>query len=769
MGGRISFSGLSSGIDFQSIIDTVINFESRRIDLVRNNQSEATAQLAAIQSIEAFLVNLSTQAGVLADPGDFDVRQATSSNPTVVSATLTGNAPMTTQSIVVNALAQAAQVASQGMATVDTVIGTGTVQLSAGGTATTITIDSTNNTLEGLRDAINDANAGATATIINDGSGTNPYRLLVSGTATGVANDLNITVSLTGGTQTPNFTDKLIDSAEASVNNNAAYTGLAQSGGTYTGSGNKTFLVEMMTSGAVGVATFRYSTDGGVTFDDNGGAGFTTATTPVALADGVTISFTDSGTLTTADRFTVDVFDPQIQVAQDASVTLGSTGGGGAPITISSASNTITNLIPGVTLTLNDVSATAVQISVTADNDAVLGAITNFVNSYNQILDTLDQQLDFDEATETGGLLIGDSLLVSIQNRIRRIMTGTVPGLPSDMNRLSAIGITTNIETGRLVIDSGELQSAINGDLDAVAAIFSTSFTSTSSRVNIVSSTANTVAGTGVEVDITQAATQGRLDGTSIAGFPLTLTAANNELVLIVDGQESGTITLDARTYNTIEELALEIETKANADATLGSRDVSVSASGTALTITSRAYGSSSEVRLGTQTANSATTALGLASGTAIAGVDVAGTLNGEAATGRGQLLTGNSGNATTDGLAVLVTLTAAQLDPGGPEATVTVTEGLARDLRDEITQLTDPVNGRMTRREDALNRVMQDLAATIGKQELRLEERRQDLLEEFARLEASLSSLNAQGELLTQQLANLPRIDTITGRRNRN
>ena len=163
MGGRISFSGLASGIDFQSIVDTLVTFESRRIDLVRLQQVETTSRLTAIQSLEAFLVSLQTQAGLLADPDDFNVQQAVSSNPTAVTASLTGTASIATQSITVNALAQAAQVASQGMAGIDTIIGTGTVDITVGGDTTSVQLDTTNNTLAGLRDAINASDANVTA------------------------------------------------------------------------------------------------------------------------------------------------------------------------------------------------------------------------------------------------------------------------------------------------------------------------------------------------------------------------------------------------------------------------------------------------------------------------------------------------------------------------------------------------------------------------------------------------------------------------------
>lgn len=765
MGSRVSFAGLGSGIDFGSIVDAVIAQETQRLDLVRAREAQETTRLAQIRSFNTLLLQLRTQAGALADPGDFDVLQAVSSNPTAVAAELTGDAAFTTQSITVNALAQAAQVASQGIGAVDANIGTGTVELHVGGTTTILDITTGNNTLAGLRDAINASDADVTASIINDGSSTNPYRLLLTSNQTGAANAIDVTVNLTGGLQTPNFTDRLIDAAEADAANNAAYTGIAQSAGTFTGTGNRRFLVEITQDGAVGAARFRFSTDGGVTFDDNGGAGYLTSTSNVNLAEGVQVSFTDSGTLTTGDRFYIDVFDPNVQRAQNASVTLGSAAGGGAPITVSSATNTISDLIPGVSLTLNAVTTGPVQISVTQDTATVVDAVTSFVDSFNSVLQYLDDQLDFDPDTEDPSILIGDRLLVSTQNRLRRIVTGLVPGLDGTLNRLSALGITTNIETGRLQIDSATLNTAVSSNLDAVKSVFSTSFNTDNNGVNVVSVGANTrVDADGFSVDITQAARRGSFLGSALGAFPITIDNTNNELRLIVDGQESGVITLSTGTYNTAAELAAEVESRINGASSLGARTVDVTVEGGALRITSDSFGSLSEVRLGAAPTNSAFDVLGLTGGTAIEGLDVAGTIDGEAATGSGQTLTGDAGNRTTDGLVIRVTLDQSQL-ADGPEANVKVSEGIAKQLRDELTFLTDPVDGRVVRREQAISGVIDDLSEQIADQEERIAARRLSLETQFARLEAALAQITSQGDLLVSQLQNIPRIDTLTQR----
>ncbi|GAB4345126.1 MAG: hypothetical protein Kow0099_25140 [Candidatus Abyssubacteria bacterium] len=764
MGDRIIFSGLSTGIDFQSIVDTIVLAEQRRIDLVVANQAEEQAKLTAVQSFNGLLLGLLGSATTLSRQQNFQNQTAASSHDSLLTASVSGNAAPGTHYITVNKLAQTHQLASQGFADTDTTsIGVGTVTLQVGsGAATTITIDAGNNTLAGLRDAINNSDAEVTASIVSDGSASNPYRLLLTSDKTGAANAMTVAVNLTGGTA-PDFANAHIDAVEVDPNNDSAYTGTVSALGTYTGAENGTFLVEIMAGGAVGTATFRYSTDGGLTFNDNGGAGFLTSESGTLLQDGVSIAFSDSGSLTTGDRFSIDTFVPQIQAAQDASITFGG-GVGGAPITIKSSTNQVSGVIPGVTLNLLGADpSTSVRISVQNDTEAVRASIEGFVEAYNQVIDFLNEQLRYDPVTEKGGLLLGDSLLVNVQNEMRRMATDVISGLPADMNRLSAVGITSIPETGKLVIDYTKLDSALATNLQGVADLFSTSSSSTSPDLVYLSSTEKTImSAAGFTVDITQAATRGTLEGSALS-FPVTLTSTNNQLRLKVDGRESSTLTLTARTYNTGDELATELQAQLNADPELAGRHVTVEFIDGHLVFTSASYGSSSSVQLGSETENSALSALGLLGAIATAGQDVAGTINGEPATGTGQILKGNAGNRTTDGLSIQVTLTPEEVNAFEPEGVVTVVEGLGTRLKEYLSFLTDPVDGRVTARTDTLTRHIDELEQDIDEMEVRLEEKRVQLLEDFARLEASLASLTSQGEFLIQQLANLPRIDTLS------
>jgi flagellar hook-associated protein 2 len=760
MGERITFTGLSSGIDFQAIVDATILAEQRRINLVLVTRAEETAKLAAVQSFNGLLLGLLTSVSSLSRQNDFLSQSATSSHESLVSAQVAGNAALGTHALTINALAQAHQLASQGFADTDlTGVGLGDITIRVGsGATTTIEVDAGNNTLEGLRDAINNSDAEVTATIINDGSASNPYRLLLSAEQTGAANTINIGLNLAGGTP-PDFFSNNIDSVEVNPGNNPLYTGIASSLGAYTGNSNLSFIVEIMSGGISGAATFRYSTDGGTTFNDNGGAGFLTSDLGTLMEDGVSIAFSDSGTFSAGDRFSIDVFVPTTQVAQDASITLGSAEGGGAPITISSASNTLTQLIPGVTLNLLGADpATTVRITVANDTEAVTAAVEGFVAAYNGVIDFMNDQLRYDPLLETGGILLGDSMLITVQNDIRRIATDVVAGLPADLNRLSTVGITSVPETGRLILDSGALREALESDPQGVVNLFTISFSTTDPDIVFLNSTSKTVVtADGFTIDITQAATKGTLEGSMIGAFPLTLTGSNNELSFVIDGVESSILTLPERTYTTGDELALEIQAQLNADPKLAGRDVRVEFTGGRLRFTSSSYGSFSEVTLGAAPGNSAFAALGLSGAVSMSGKDVAGTINGESATGRGQILTGEAGNATSDGLALLVTLTTEEINDTEPEGVISLTEGIAARMRDRLEALTDPIDGRLVNRADTLTRKIEDLDADVERMKGLLEAKRLSLLNEYARLEASLAVLSSQGDFLLQQLAALP------------
>ena len=117
-----------------------------------------------------------------------------------VTAATTSEAEAGTYTLQVTQLAQAQSLSTDGVASKTTALGTGTLTLQVGtASAVSITLDSSNNTLEGIRTAINASGAGVTASIVNDGSDT-PYRLVLTSDSTGTESAMTVTYTSTDST-----------------------------------------------------------------------------------------------------------------------------------------------------------------------------------------------------------------------------------------------------------------------------------------------------------------------------------------------------------------------------------------------------------------------------------------------------------------------------------------------------------------------------------------------------------------------------------------
>src|SRR5690606_35586706 len=138
-----------------------------------------------------------------------------------------------------------------------------------------------------------------------------------------------------------------------------------------------------------------------------------------------------AGTLVAGDTFRVQTFAPLLQTAQDAEITLGSTDGGGSPITVTSETNTVKDLIAGVTLNLKKISGDEkINITVARDTDGIIEAVDSFITKFNDVIGAIDQQFEFDpDATDKTGVLFGDGTLRMLQNSLRGKVTSRVSGL----------------------------------------------------------------------------------------------------------------------------------------------------------------------------------------------------------------------------------------------------------------------------------------------------------------------------------------------------
>lgn len=218
----VAATGIGSGLDIEGLVTQLVQAERAPADnrLLRR-EARLTAEISAFGTLQGSLGGLQSAVANLADPNTFDRRTATSSDTAALTVSAEATAAPGSFRIQVDQLAQAQSLASASFQTLTDTVGEGTLTFRFGTVGATppsetppnaqtfdsfslndnratasVTIDSSNNTLTGLRDAINEADIGVSATIVNDGGG---FRLLLNAADTGAGNALEIQVSDTDG------------------------------------------------------------------------------------------------------------------------------------------------------------------------------------------------------------------------------------------------------------------------------------------------------------------------------------------------------------------------------------------------------------------------------------------------------------------------------------------------------------------------------------------------------------------------------------------
>jgi flagellar hook-associated protein 2 len=186
--------GIGSGLDINSLVDKLMTAERTPLEAqITRRESKATLQISALAQLKGALATFKGALDPLKTVAAFSPRTATSGDDAIFTAAATSSAATGTYDIEVVSLASAQQLASGAFLTgPTTAVGTGTLTVSLGATSMNLTIDSTNNTLAGIRDAINGSltNPGVQATLINETGGS---RLILTSSKTGEANTIKVT------------------------------------------------------------------------------------------------------------------------------------------------------------------------------------------------------------------------------------------------------------------------------------------------------------------------------------------------------------------------------------------------------------------------------------------------------------------------------------------------------------------------------------------------------------------------------------------------
>ena len=674
----ISSLGVGSGLDLGSLVSGLLEAErAPTASRLAFKEQNISTELSAFGLLRSSLSQFQSSLSGLQSSTAFDAKEMSVSDNSVFNASVENFADIGSYSIEVTALAKAQSLASNAVTaftTVDDTIGTGTLTIQYGTTATTgpysftpdlartaetieVSAANGNTTLSGLRDYINDNEYGMQAAIVNDGNG---YRLLLTSADTGAANSMEITATGDG---------------DGNDNDNSGLSQLA-----FNASAQTSML--------------------------------------------------------------------QTVAAQDAALSING-------LDITRDTNTVTGAINGVTLDLLKADpGSFVSVNVRDSRTEVKASIDGFVEAYNELANNIDALTSYDPETGSGSALTGDFTVRSIESQIRSILFGSVSGLKGSIKSLVDIGITTNSE-GILNIDSTKLDQALENNAAEVEALFSLQGSTTDPGVRYLSASNETIPGD-YGVNVTSFLTQGTLTGTGPV-TDLRVRNNSNNMTLLVDGFSTGSITLTNGDYADEAALAAEIQTQINAASTLLANDVSVTVSYDALSdrfvITSDSSGLGSMVEITAADAQ-VENRYGLTVGSGVDGTDFVGSINGQPATALGDVLTSDAGDSK--GLSVEIFA-----GGSGNRGTVSLTRGLAGALDDLLDNFLQS-GGFIASREESLNDGLEDIADDRIRLDDRISSLEARLIRQFSALDALVAQFNQTSSFLTQQLANLPKPNSI-------
>ncbi len=626
------------GLDVQGIVQQILFVEAAPIRRLESEKGSIESRISAYNSLTSKLSSLQSTIESLNSSENFGARLAKSSDEDSLTANATSDAAVGTYQIQVSRLALFDNFASDSsFVASDAAIGTGSFDLTVGTTTTNITIDSTSNTLAGLKSAINNSGADVNAAIVNDGSG---FRLTITSDTSG--SDSAISIS------------------------------------------NNTLQLE--------------------------------DTTP----------FTFSRTHSIASTSELD-----------ASLTVNG-------LSVTGSSNTVEDVIEGVTLNLSGTPASTITLTVSNDTETVKTKIQEFVDAYNDAYSYINDQFSYNAAAETAGALAGDGTLRRIQSSLAAIVSRSVDGLAGPVNNFSSAGIALQND-GTLEVDSSKLDTNLADNFADIQKLFIASGEATNSNVVFLGVGATTEAGT-YEITITQLAEAATITSTNaISG-----TLGTDETLTFTLGSETSIFNLTSAM--TIDDIISGLTTQFATDsiALTASKDASDH-----LVITSNDKGAGVSLTV-VSDVDGVGTGIGT-SGLSDSGQDLDGTIKDTATSivyaaraSAADILIGEDGPVKDLQIQFLGSTT-------GVFGNLTVSLGYAEQLERNLKQNTDSLEGPLADAVTGLEASIRRLDDNIRDLEDRLDLREQVLLRQFSKADQALAQLaNLQSTIGSQLQSSL-------------
>ncbi len=575
-----SIGGLVSGLDFNQLVDQLMEIERRPVQALDTRRVVLEQELSAFQEFKTRLLGLRDAADALNRVVDFQKLSSrlSSSNPSldaedVLSVSLSDEASPGTFDIEVTTLAEAQSISSGSFTDSSSALGlSGTILIN--GQAIDIVAS---DTLADVREKVNNSNSGATPSLVTATILTvseTDHRLILTSSVEGAegisildassdaSNLLQALGFTTSGEQIKNQDGALVDS-DTFANMTTAVGTLLDLSSPNSGT------IQIKGEGiAIDLSTDSLSEISDAINEKSGTTGVT-ASVEAVTEDGVTLyklqltgvagvgDFTDDENILETLGIIEGVLADELNAGVDAEFTVNGS------IDVTRSSNTVDDLVEGVTLNLlASAPGTTITVHVERDLEEVRKVIDNFVDAYNDLQDFVEEQQAYDEETEVGGPLQGDAGMLAVRSSVHEILGKTFPGLDTDYDTLAEVGLSIDKE-GRLELDGAILTAAMGANFKAVRSVFVGEGTATSSDVRVIAFGKVTEPGT-YAVNITQAATQSSVTGTQDLGSGI----ASDTSITITDDATGRSATVNLTTGDDIDDIVSKINSELQAERT---------------------------------------------------------------------------------------------------------------------------------------------------------------------------------------------------------
>ena len=470
----ISLSG--SGLDVNSIIEQLMAIEKRPLLNLQKKEVGYQAKISAYGTLLSAVSNFKSTVTALKDDSLMEMT-ASVSDTTYMTATAESSAAAGTYSIAISSLAAAQSLysmrfGSQNSKVADlSSVATQKIKIQVGSnTATEISVTSSNNTLSGIRDAINDADAGVTAAVVKE----NSNFVISASNNTILFNDgTDKTATITAGTYTGSELATAVQTALNTAYGSSAFTVSYDSAATKfsitngTGSsvnflwGNSSTTTEQILG--FDPVTDTVADSSSATSDDlvDGTYKLTITSDSTGASNSLKIQIDEDNDGTYEESGETDTVGlsslafnsssgytnmTQSQAAADASITVNG-------LAVSRSTNSLTDVITDVTLNLATVTTSAITLKIAESSTTLKSKVTSFVSSYNQLMGNI-KNLRGD--INKKGILSGDTTTLTLSNLLRRVITTKY-----NDNTLASLGLSHD-KNGTLSINSTILDSEIS-------------------------------------------------------------------------------------------------------------------------------------------------------------------------------------------------------------------------------------------------------------------------------------------------------------------